>query len=84
MKTKRPAGGFPWEQSGHTFSIGWPPGFEPTTLATGKSPQELSRIAAKSREKQLANGHTGSIRGLSPKADALLVQQRAQRAGLKK
>lgn len=84
MKTKRPPGGFPWEQDGHSFSIGWPPGFAATTLDTGKSPQELSRIAAKSREKQLANGHTGSIRGLSPKADALIVQQRAQRAGLKK
>jgi hypothetical protein len=27
-RTHRPIGGFPWDQAGYTFSIGWPRGYE--------------------------------------------------------
>jgi hypothetical protein len=37
---------------------------------------QRSRTAAKSRDKQLANGHTGGLPGLSKKSDARLEMTR--------
>lgn len=81
MKTpKRPAGGWPWEQPGYRFSIDWPPGFVPQPHRPDLlTDDEKRKIAAKGREKQLANGFTGGIYGLSNRADKALDEQLAHR-----
>lgn len=58
-----PAGGWPWAQPGHTFSIDWPPGF----VASKPGPNFLrcSEAATATREKFAASGKEIGLRGLS-------------------
>lgn len=73
----RPAEGWPWEQPGFRFSIDWPPGFTPSDLAPGDlQAWQRSMTAARSRETQLKNGHTGSLLGMSKKADVRVEMTR--------
>ena len=58
----------------------WPPGFVSQTEPPKVSPEVLSARAAKSRERSLANGNTGSINGISRKADEALVASKARRS----
>ncbi len=75
MKTpKRPAEGWPWEQPGFTFQIGWPPGFVPSESKATIGAAERSRRASANRDQQVAKGITGSLRGMSKKSDARLEQ----------
>jgi hypothetical protein len=79
-KTIRPPGGFSWEGRPGFFTElmhanAWPPGFVPTSLRPGELDNfNRSRIAAAARDVQLAHGFTGSIKGISKKADARLQQ----------
>lgn len=78
-KLIRPIDGWPWEKRDPPFSIDWPPNFVPSDRKAGqRSPQELSRIAAKARDVQLQNGHTGAMIGLSRASDQRLEQMRDQ------
>lgn len=77
---KRPPGGWPWEQPGYSFSIGWPPEYAPQKIDTGPSAFDRSLQAASNRQRQIANGFTGTIlmnnrdRGLQRKdSDKALV-----------
>lgn len=75
---QRPKGGWPWEGKPGYFTElirahNWPPGWKPQELGY----RELddfgrSLTAAKAREVQVMNGHTGAIPGLSGKADKRL------------
>ena len=71
---KRPPEGWPWEGRVPMFSIpNWPPGFVPADMKKGEFDDfTRSQTAAKAREVQIANGHTGSIHGMSSKSDKRL------------
>jgi hypothetical protein len=92
-KTVRPPGGFSWEGRPQFFTElmrlhNWPPGFIPTALKPGELDNfGRSRLAAKARDVQLQNGYTGSISGISKKANDrleqyrdVMVKQRARKA----
>ena len=83
---KRPRGGFKWERPGFRFSLDpvWPPGFEPQPIPKGMSAWELSASCSRGREKARAAGHTGTILGLSPKADEILANSKFRDAKAKK
>jgi hypothetical protein len=75
----RPAEGWAWEQPGFRFSIDWPPGFLPSNMEPGDlQAWQRSMTAAKSREQQLKNGHTGALPGLSKKSDLRIEMTRDQ------
>jgi hypothetical protein len=66
---KRPDKGWPWEQPGHSFTVpNFPPGFKPQPLT--KSEAYKSAAGQASRAAALRAGKTGTIKGLSAKADA--------------
>ncbi len=80
---RRPESGWPWEGRPQFFTElmrenDWPPGFTPTALKPGELDNfGRSRLAAKARDVQLQNGYTGSIEGISKKANARLEQYKA-------
>lgn len=80
---RRPESGWPWEGRPQHFTElmrlhDFPPGFIPTALKPGELDNfGRSRLAAKARDVQLQNGHTGSIEGISKKANARLEQYKS-------
>ena len=78
-QTSRPLGYFLELVVAHN----WPPGFTPTTCVANEASEfERRRIASKSRETQLKNGHNGSIRGLSTKADERMDSLSRKKRGI--
>jgi hypothetical protein len=61
----------------------WPPDWQPMR-DWGKDSIKHRDIARANREQRQAQGHTGSISGLTPKADELIVDFQANRARIKR
>ena len=56
----------------------WPPGFKSQVAMQTWSDVDRRESAARGRETQLANGHTGAVLGMSKRADAQVALSRPQ------